>query len=95
MATADGIDKLTSEGNNHLLNNDVTNAVENFKQAYEISTDLNDPFTKRSCAFNYGAGLVANKNPTDGLKYLHEALPPRNNFDGASNGDLFYNFGLA
>ena len=62
--------------------------------AHNKAQQLQDAYTKRSCAFNLGAVLIALEHPHKGIKLLQQALPPPNKKDGKSNGDLFYNFGL-
>ena len=41
-----------------------------------------------------GAVLIALKQAESGLEMLQRAIPPMNQRDGKSNGDLYYNFGL-
>lgn len=39
--------------------------------------------------------MVALHQAEKGLEYLQKAIPPHNQKDGRSNGDLYYNFGMA
>ena len=59
-------------------------------------------YTKRQCALNLAAALIAEHEPKRALKYLKIATPPSSHKehkgagrDSPSNGDLHYNMGLA
>ena len=73
-------------------------ALEKYDKAYTQAKKLGNAFTIRACAANLGAMYVSlgKKDEAEkGLKYLKEATPPEGMADGVSNGDLFFNFGLA
>lgn len=89
------IDRFTRLGHEELQRGDVTKAVEAFLFAFKQAKQLDDGCLERSCAFNLGAVYIASKNPEKGLELLQKAVPPMNKRDGSSNGDLYYNFGLA
>lgn len=89
------IDRFTRLGHEELQRGDVTKAVEAFLFAFKQAKQLDDGYLERSCAFNLGAVYIASKNPEKGLELLQKAVPPMNKRDGSSNGDLYYNFGLA
>lgn len=59
-------------------------------------------YTKRQCALNLAASLIAESEAKRALKYLKLATPPSSHKelkgagrDSPSNGDLHYNMGLA
>ena len=93
-ALAEEIDKLTSKGNTLLQSGQVNDALSAFEKSHTYAYSLKDTYTQRSCAFNYGAVLIACNKAQKGLTILKHALPPNNEADGPSNGDLYYNFAL-
>lgn len=73
-------------------------ALERYNMAYTQAKELGNAFTLRACAANLGAmyiSLGTKAEAEKGLKYLKEATPPEGMADGVSNGDLYFNFGLA
>ena len=56
---------------------------------------MKNTLIERSCAFNLGAVHIALHEAEIGLKWLQKAVPPVNERDGTSNGDVFYNLGIA
>lgn len=73
-------------------------ALEKYKQAYDKAVELHNDFTIRACATNIGAAYIRFGTPEKakiGIRYLREAIPPDDKADGVSNGDLFFNMGLA
>ncbi|XP_077870317.1 uncharacterized protein LOC102802728 [Saccoglossus kowalevskii] len=89
------IDKYTKTGNEELSNGHMNKATEAFEHAYNRAVELSEAFTVRACAFNLGAVYIATGQPQRGIELLEKAVPPENTKDSESNGDLFYNFGLA
>lgn len=90
------IEELTRIGHDHLANESSREAAEVFHEAFQISKQVNDPHINRGCRFNLGACFVAIGNPSLGLRYLEEAIPPEHLDDGHENfADLWYNIGVA
>ncbi len=89
------IDKFTKQGTQDLQQGNLKKALESFEVAFKQSQKLGDGFAVRACAFNVGAVCVALHEPQKGLQFLQRAIPPAHQRDGKSNGDLYYNFGLA
>ena len=89
------IDKYTQIGTDHLKQGQLEKALGAYKHAYNKSMQLNDDHTERTCAFNYGAVCIALEKPQKGLSLLQRAIPPSHQKDEKSNGDLYFNFGLA
>ncbi|XP_070542083.1 uncharacterized protein [Ptychodera flava] len=89
------IDRFTKNGNEDLAHGRIKQAVEAFEQAYKRAEELDEGYALRGCAFNLGAVYIATGHPQRGIELLRKAVPPENTKDGSSNGDLFYNFGLA
>ncbi len=94
-AMAQDIEQHTQQGSHFLQSGCLKQALESFQMAYNGSQQLEDGFVKRACAFNLGAVYIAQRNPEKGLEMLNKAIPPVNCKDSKSNGDLFFNFGLA
>ena len=89
------IDKSTKKGTGYLTEANLQKALREFDLALKQAHQLGDGFTIRACAFNVGAVYIALHQPEKGLELLQRAIPPPEEKDGKSNGDLFYNFGLA
>ncbi|KAK7486792.1 hypothetical protein BaRGS_00021939 [Batillaria attramentaria] len=73
-------------------------ALKKYTMAYEQAKELGNPFTLRACSANLAAIHIKSGKAEDaekGLRYLEEAVPPEGKTDGASNGDLYFNMGLA
>lgn len=73
-------------------------ALERYNMAYTQAKELGNAFTLRACAANLGAMYISlgkKEEAEQGLKYLREATPLEGMTDGVSNGDLYFNFGLA
>lgn len=73
-------------------------AIKKITMAYKHAQEMGNQFTIRACATNLGAMYISSGRKEDaekGLKYLDEARPPDGCADSASNGDLFFNMGLA
>ena len=88
------IEQQTAAGSQALAEGNLPQAQLAFTQAYQHAHDLGDPYTERACAFNLGALYISAGQAKHGLQFLRCAIPPADTTDGASNGDLFYNFGL-
>ncbi|XP_059160006.1 tetratricopeptide repeat protein 24-like isoform X2 [Physella acuta] len=90
------VDRLSKLGMLKLQQGQHQKAAEVFRNAYHsaISVGQNN-YMHRACAFNLAAILISTRNFADGLIYLHQAVPPEGCSDGKSNGDLYFNFGLA
>ena len=89
------INKSTKRGTAALQNGKLEDALRHFENSFKKSLNLGDAFTERACAFNVGAVYISMNNPEQGLAFLQRAIPPTGMRDGKSNGDLYYNFGLA
>ena len=89
------VDKYTRLGSDELLKGNLEKATELFETAFRRSQHTDDGFMSRVCTFNLGAVYIAQRDADKGLEMLQNAIPPMNTKDGRSNGDLFYNFGLA
>ena len=59
---------------------------------FRFGQQVGDGVAERTAACNLGAVLLAMKQPKLALEMLQRAIPPLNQKDGKSNGDLFYNF---
>lgn len=70
-------------------------AIDHFSSAYQAACKTDDDYVKRACAFNLGAAYIANHNPVNGIKFLKKSLTPDHSDTSQTNGDLYYNFGLA
>ncbi|KAH9499254.1 hypothetical protein Btru_003536 [Bulinus truncatus] len=71
-------------------------ALDAYRNAYHCVMSLGKSgYMQRACAFNLGAALISSKKISEGLHYMQQAVPPEGQQDGKSNGDLYFNFGLA
>lgn len=89
------IDKYTQLGTAQLKEGHLEKAQKSYEHAYVRATSGADSFIERACAFNLAAVYIAVKKVRQGLELLQKAIPPADEKDGASNGDLYFNFGLA
>ena len=89
------VEKVTQEGTDYLKQGNLEDAQKSFQAAFDKAEELSDDFIGRACAFNLGAVHIALHNPLPGLELLHSALPSSEVRDGRSNGDLYFNFGVA
>ena len=94
-AAAVAIETNTRLGSIELQGCHVKKALEYFDLAYRNARKAKDDSMIRVCSFNLGAVHIADHNPQKGIQYLKKAIPPADIRDGHSNGDLYYNFGLA
>ena len=93
MAT--DIECLTKQGLEELKRGSLEHAQKAFQFAFQKAQELGDHVVMRACAFNLGAVYVAQNNPQPGLEMLYKAIPPMKIKDGHSNGDLYFNIGIA
>ncbi|CAL1540529.1 unnamed protein product [Lymnaea stagnalis] len=93
---AEEVERFSKLGTLQLHHGQHQKALEAFRYAYHsVFSAGHQGYMLRACAFNLGAALIYTGNFTDGLHYLHQAVPPDGCRDGRSNGDLYFNFGLA
>lgn len=88
------IGQLSKKGTEYHHSGMIEKAIECYSEAYSLAREINIEKTERTCAFNLGAAYIANAEPGEGLRYLHRAIPPENQSDDRSNGDLYFNMGL-
>ncbi|CAG5121786.1 unnamed protein product [Candidula unifasciata] len=90
------VEHLSRLGASRLQHGNTEKALEAYRQAYLRSQLLgHNGYMQRACAFNLGSMLISTGNFTEGLNYLKLAKPPEGYRDGKSNGDLYFNSGLA
>ncbi|KAK3604713.1 hypothetical protein CHS0354_018953 [Potamilus streckersoni] len=87
------LQKLVRQGYK-LIHKEPQRALTFFKKAYKGARDLEDDKLERTCAFNLGALYIDLGKPKEGVEYLHKAIPPENEKDDKSNGDVYFNLGL-
>lgn len=89
------IGHLSARAMQHCQQGQMVEAVKYYDKAYQLSRELNNDVYERTCALNLGAIYIANGDIDKGLVFLHKATPPGGQRDLHSNGDLYFNFGLA
>ncbi|GFO36181.1 tetratricopeptide repeat protein 24-like [Plakobranchus ocellatus] len=95
-AVAMDVECFSKLGTEQLQQGYMQRALEAFTNAYKSSQALgNHGYMQRACAFNLGALLLSMGRFNDGVHYLSLAKPNEGCKDGKSNGDLYFNFGLA
>ncbi|GFS03192.1 tetratricopeptide repeat protein 24-like [Elysia marginata] len=95
-AVALDVERYSKLGTENLQQGQLQQALEAFTIAYKSAQALgNHGYMLRACAFNVGALLISMGRFNDGLQYLKLAKPDEGCRDGRSNGDLYFNYGLA
>ncbi|XP_005100422.1 uncharacterized protein LOC101852699 isoform X2 [Aplysia californica] len=90
------VERLSKLGTARFQQGHKKKALEAYRNAHKASQALGQfGYIQRACAFNLGAMLISYGNFSEGLLYLNQAVPPEGKCDGRSNGDLFFNYGLA
>ncbi|KAK3743119.1 hypothetical protein RRG08_063980 [Elysia crispata] len=90
------VERFSKLGIENLHQGQIQQALEAFTNAHKSAQALgNHGYMQRACAFNLGALLISMGRFNDGLHYLNLAKPDEGCRDGRSNGDLFFNYGLA
>lgn len=90
------VERLSKLGTARFQNGNRKKALEAYQDAYKASKALGQfGYIQRACAFNLGAMLISYEKYSEGLTYLNQAVPPKGKRDGRSNGDLYFNYGLA